>query len=275
MGRAGQGARWRARPSGNRGDRHWWTSTSRSFQRLCSRWDRVRRRGSATRPARKPSCRRRRPWRKHWKSPPSDGLVKCACVSDIPGPAEELALHRWTRIIDNHLTITLIGCKIAGAMMRAAGRRSSVKPAPALSFSAGPDAACGAARAGIVCLTASLGARWCGRGTRVDAVSPGWNESSFLRPPERGGERDSAPIVAATPAGRLLRVEEIAEVVAFLLSPAFTCIAGATISRDGGIRAACGWSPYGGIPSTGTGIQPCAIHALESGSSARASWKGP
>ena len=112
--------------------------------------------------------------------------------------------------------------------------------ASVLSFNIGPDATCGSAKAGIVNLTASLGARWCRRGTRVDGVAPGWNDASFLRPQERGGERDSAPVLAATPAGWLLRAEEIAEVIAFLLSPASTCIAGATMSRDGGIRAVCG-----------------------------------
>ena len=125
-----------------------------------------------------------------------------------------------------------------------------------LSFNAGPVVAYGAAKAGIVNLTASLGAQWCGRGVRVNAVAPGWIETPFLRPPERVGERDLAPILAATPAGRIPEPEEIAEAITFLLSPASSCIAGTMINCDGGIRAGCGWLPYGGLPREGTEVQP-------------------
>ena len=185
-----------------------------------------------------------------------DGLVNCAGVPDLPGPAEKLTVDRWTRMIDSHLKSTFIGCKVGGAMMLAAGGGSIVNLASVLSFNAGPVVAYGAAKAGIVNLTASLGAQWCGRGVRVNAVAPGWIDTPFLRPPERGGERDMTPILAATPAGRLLQPEEVAEVISFLLTPASACIVGTTISCDGGIRAACGWSPYGGLPGEGTEIQP-------------------
>ena len=56
-----------------------------------------------------------------------DGLVNCAGVPDLPGPAERLAIDRWTRMIDSHLKSTFIGCKVGGAMMLAAGR-SSILP---------------------------------------------------------------------------------------------------------------------------------------------------
>ena len=70
----------------------------------------------------------------------------------------------------------------------------------------------------------------------------------FLRPKERQGERDLTPIINATPMGRLLKPQELAEVVHFLLSPAASGVTGATVPCDGGVLAGCGWFPFGGLP---------------------------
>ena len=140
--------------------------------------------------------------------------------------------------------------------MLAAGGGSIVNLASVLSFNGGPVVAHGAGKAGIVNLTASLGAQLRGRAVRVNAVAPGWTDTPFLRPPEPGGERDLAPIPVATPAGRIPDPAEIAGVITYRLSPASPCIVGTTISCDGGIRAACGWLPYGGLPREGTEVQP-------------------
>lgn len=83
---------------------------------------------------------------------------------------------------------------------------------------------------------------------RVNAVAPGWTDTPFLKPKERKGERDVTPILRATPLGRLMKPEEIAEVIYFLLSPRSAVITGATIPCDGGVIAGAGWGPYGGFP---------------------------
>ena len=61
-------------------------------------------------------------------------------------------------------------------------------------------------------------------------------------------ERDLTPIINATPMGRLLRPQELAEVIYFLLSPAARGVTGATVPCDGGVLAGCGWFPFGGLP---------------------------
>lgn len=183
-----------------------------------------------------------------------DGLVCCAGVPDLPSPAESLSVERWSRILDSHLTGTFLSCRVVGGDMLASNGGAIVNIASVLSFNSGPVLAYGAAKAAVVNLTESLAVQWARRNVRVNAIAPGWTDTPFLRPKERQGERDMTPIIAATPIGRLIRPEEIAEVACFLLSARASAIVGTTILCDGGVVAASGWPPYGGIP--GRGEQP-------------------
>jgi NAD(P)-dependent dehydrogenase (short-subunit alcohol dehydrogenase family) len=177
-----------------------------------------------------------------------DGLVCCAGVPDLAGPAESLSVGHWSRIIDSHLTGTFLTCRVVGGDMLASGGGAIVNLASVLAFNSGPVLAYGAAKAAVVSLTESLAVQWARRNVRVNAIAPGWTDTPFLRPKERQGERDMTPIIAATPIARLIRPEEIAEVACFLLSPRSSAIVGSTILCDGGVVAASGWPPYGGIP---------------------------
>ncbi|MEK7437228.1 MAG: SDR family oxidoreductase [Pseudomonadota bacterium] len=177
-----------------------------------------------------------------------NGLVCCAGVADFPTPAESLPVERWSRIIDSHLTGTFLTCRIVGGDMLANGGGAIVNIASVLSFNSGPVLAYGAAKAAVVSLTESLAVQWARGDVRVNAIAPGWTDTPFLRPKERKGERDMSPIIAATPIARLIHPEEIAEVACFLLSPRSAAIVGSTILCDGGVVAASGWPPYGGIP---------------------------
>ena len=177
-----------------------------------------------------------------------NGLVCCAGIPDFPCPAESLSVERWSRIIDSHLTGTFLTCRVVGGDMLASGGGAIVNIASVLSFNSGPVLAYGAAKAAVVNLTESLAVQWARRNVRVNAIAPGWTDTPFLRPKERQGERDMTPIIAATPIARLIRPEEIAEVACFLLSSRSSAIVGSTILCDGGVVAASGWPPYGGIP---------------------------
>lgn len=179
---------------------------------------------------------------------PVDALVCCAGMPDMPARAESIELDAWNRVVESHLNGTLIPCRITGRAMLDGRGGDIVNVASVLSYNSGPVLAYGAAKAAIVNLTASLATQWASRGVRVNAVAPGWTDTPFLRPKSRGSERDLAPILAATPLRRLLRPREIAEVIAFLLSPASSAVVGTTVTCDGGVLAAAGWPPYGGVP---------------------------
>lgn len=174
------------------------------------------------------------------------GLVCCAGMPDIPKPAESIALQDWDALMQSQVTSTMLTCKHVGGYMINNGGGAIVNLASVVGFNAGPVLAYGAAKAAIVNMTASLAVQWAGRGVRVNAVAPGWTDTPFLKPAARGNARDYSPIINSTPAGRLMQPEEIANVIAFLLSPNASAIVGTTIACDGGVLAGAGWSPYGG-----------------------------
>ena len=180
--------------------------------------------------------------------PPINGLVNCAGIAQVPTPIEDYAVENWARVVDSHLKGTYISCRVFGSAMAKRKHGAIVNLASVLAFRSGPVLAYGPAKAAIVNLTEALAVQWAKRGVRVNAVAPGWTDTPFLRPKERKGERDFTPILRATPLGRLMQPEEIAEVIYFLLSPMSAVVTGATIPCDGGVIAGAGWAPYGGFP---------------------------
>ena len=91
----------------------------------------------------------------------------------------------------------------------------------------------GAAKAGVLNLTRTLGVEWAGRGVRVNAVAPGWMEvggtGSMVR-----DEATERRLLGAVPTGRYLRPEETARAVAYLLSDDAAYVTGHCLTIDGG-----------------------------------------
>ncbi|MCC7359129.1 MAG: enoyl-[acyl-carrier-protein] reductase FabL [Anaerolineales bacterium] len=93
----------------------------------------------------------------------------------------------------------------------------------------------GASKAALEAVTRYLGVELAPLNITVNAVSPGVVETEALQhfaTISQGGVLAQA--VAATPAGRLVTPEDVAELVAFLCTPAARMIVGQTIMQDGG-----------------------------------------
>ena len=91
-----------------------------------------------------------------------------------------------------------------------------------------------AARAAVESLTRTLAMEWARYGIRLTAVAPGIVHTEAW---ERYG-LDPEIVGRVVPLGRLQKPEEVAAVIAFLMSPAGDYITGTTLVADGGIDLA-------------------------------------
>jgi enoyl-[acyl-carrier protein] reductase III len=93
----------------------------------------------------------------------------------------------------------------------------------------------GSSKAALESLTRYLAVELSPRNIVVNAVSPGIVDTDALRHFDIMNETDLIPqAIASTPAGRLVKAEEVAELVGFLCTSAASMIRGQVIVMDGG-----------------------------------------
>jgi citronellol/citronellal dehydrogenase len=88
-----------------------------------------------------------------------------------------------------------------------------------------------AARAAVESMTRTLATEWGGRGVRLTCVAPGTIDTEGWR-----GYGDTVEAISATiPLGRVGTPAEVAQMIAFLASPAGDFVTGTTVVIDGGV----------------------------------------
>jgi NAD(P)-dependent dehydrogenase (short-subunit alcohol dehydrogenase family) len=170
-----------------------------------------------------------------------DGLVNNAGVITLDA-AWDATAEDWRRHMDVNVVGSFVFSQAVGDHLRAHGGGAIVN----VSSNCGKAgyrnmAAYNASKAAVIGLTRSLSMEWAGDGINVNAVCPGGVDTPMLSgvadwlEPRLGVPADELLSgMGAAQLGRKITPEEVARVIAFLLSDDAVIIRGQSISIDGG-----------------------------------------
>lgn len=148
--------------------------------------------------------------------------------------SEEFPIEYWDDVIEINLTSVFMLCQLAGRTMLAQGKGKIINVASMLSYFGGYTVpAYAASKGGVAQLTKAMANEWAGKGVNVNAVAPGYMDTTMntalVNDPVRNEQ-----ILARIPAGRWGTPDDMKGVVIFLASDYSDYINGAIIPVDGG-----------------------------------------
>ncbi len=161
-----------------------------------------------------------------------DILVCNAGISGLNVPVWDYPIEEWQRIIALDLSAVFYCCRAVVPQMRARGYGRIVNIASIAGKEGNPNAvAYSAAKAGVIALTKSIGKELADTEIRVNCVTPSVAKTAIF---EQMTQEHIDMMLSKVPAGRFVRVDEIAALVAWLASEDCSFSTGATFDITGG-----------------------------------------
>jgi NAD(P)-dependent dehydrogenase (short-subunit alcohol dehydrogenase family) len=157
-------------------------------------------------------------------------------------------MEQWDREINIDLRGTFLVARSVGQRMAQRRFGAIVNVASVAGMTSGPIHAYIAAKAGVIQLTQSMAAEWGRSGVRINAVSPGFTRTAQLEAGIASGALNRDLLTHQAAMNRLVEPMEVAQAIAWLLSPESSGVTGINLPVDAGFIAGSTWAAYGGLP---------------------------
>lgn len=161
-----------------------------------------------------------------------DILVNSAGIAGVNALVEAFPADVWRKVLDVNLTGVFLCCQAVIPHMRKGGYGRIVNVASVAGKEGNPNAsAYSVSKAGVICLTKSLGKELATENIKVNAITPAVIKTEML---DDVTQEQIDYMVSKIPMGRVGTVDEVAEMIAFLSSDRATFSTAAVFDMSGG-----------------------------------------